>query len=288
MNEKFELRIFNGSGLDESYWRGDADVFRKISAKDENELLKAWFENLRENEGKSYAVRMDGNVVLGGTYDPTDYVHLLKFVPNLGVMNEKNLSSDFELARRWFEEGIRPGKMLILVGESASGKTTTQRLLEKRGIRKVVTYTTRPMRKGEVDGVDYHFVSEATFDEMVAKGEFAEHASYRNWKYGTALKDCGFRNTSAALTPAGLRSLVRANVPLLSIWLCVDRRSRLIKILQRGDDIEEAYRRSVSDVGQFDAVDREVDLIVHNEEYKADAENVAAFVGSLYENEISE
>ena len=283
----FEIRIFNGSNkLDPKYYVGNSDVFRKIETDSPEELIRLWFENFKEHEGKAYSVWKDGEMILGGSYDPTDYVPLLDLV-SVPEKERVLIASDFGYARNWFVNRIRKGKMLILVGESASGKTTTQKLLAAKGIRKVVTYTTRPMRDGEVDGIDYHFVSEKKFEEMVVKGDFAEHADYRGWKYGTALKDCGFTNTSAALTPAGLRSLVRAGVPNLSIHISVDRRSRLIKILERGDDIEEAYRRSISDVGQFDAVDREVDLVVHNEEYKSDAENIANFIYMLYENEIS-
>lgn len=158
--------------------------------------------------------------------------------------------------------------MIILIGESASGKTTVQKQMSNAGIRKVITYTTRPPREKEKDGVDYHFVSDEIFNEMIRNGEFIEHASYRGWQYGTAADSCGKENTVAALTPAGLRAIQKQNIPHVSVYLNVDRRSRLIKLLQRGDDIEEAYRRSLSDVGQFDAVDREVDIVIKNTGYQ--------------------
>lgn len=64
--------------------------------------------------------------------------------------------------------------MLVILGESASGKTTLLNNFIKANPKyhKIVTYTTRPMREGEVDGVDYHFISKATFDEFIKRGFF--------------------------------------------------------------------------------------------------------------------
>lgn len=174
--------------------------------------------------------------------------------------------------------------MIVLIGESGAGKSTVQKELEKMGIRKVVTCTTRPMRPGEVNGVDYNFISEDEFARMAEAGEFAEFASYRNWRYGTPKEACGKPDTCAALTPAGLRALKRAEIPCLSFYLDVDRRSRLIAILKRGDDIEEAYRRSLSDLGQFDAIRFEADITIENQKYQMPAQTLADFIYSTYED----
>ena len=134
--------------------------------------------------------------------------------------------------------------------------------------RKIVTYTTRPMRDGEKDGVNYHFVSEATFAELSNRGFFVEENTYRDWHYGTAKCDCeNATDKVAVLTPAGLRALRRENIKTTSVYLFVDRRSRLIQNLQRGDNIEEAYRRNLSDAGQFDGIVDEVDFVIDNTEY---------------------
>lgn len=174
--------------------------------------------------------------------------------------------------------------MIVIVGESASGKSTLQDMLVKSdpNYKKIVTYTTRPMREGEVDGVSYHFVSEAAFSELASRGFFIEQNAYREWHYGTAKCDC--ENGSgkvAVLTPAGLRSLQRENIPTTSIYLFVDRRSRLIQILQRGDNIEEAYRRSLSDVGQFDGVASEVDYVIDNTAYHMTPEEALKCLKSI-------
>lgn len=162
--------------------------------------------------------------------------------------------------------------MLVLVGESASGKSTLQDLITKEFNHvKIVTYTTRPIRAGEIDGFSYHYISDEEFLRLDSEGFFVETAEYNGWHYGTPFNECDNCNdVNAVLTPAGLRALKRKGIKTISIYLKVDRRSRLIKILERGDDIEESYRRNLSDVGQFDSIEKEVDYVIDNSGYKKD------------------
>jgi guanylate kinase len=82
----------------------------------------------------------------------------------------------------------RRGVLAIVSSPSGAGKTTlTHRLLDEfPELEFSVSYTTRPQRPGETDGKDYHFVDGGTFDSMVARGEFAEHARVHDNRYGTA------------------------------------------------------------------------------------------------------
>lgn len=159
--------------------------------------------------------------------------------------------------------------MIVLVGESASGKSSIERnLVNHYGFNKITSYTTRQPRQGEVDGVDYHFISVDKFLELKEQGFFAETAIYNNWHYGTAKEDCT-NDKVAVLTPHGLRQISKIkNIDIISFYINVPRRDRLIKILQRGDNIEEAYRRSLSDVGMFDGIEDEVDYIINNAGYE--------------------
>lgn len=75
----------------------------------------------------------------------------------------------------------------ILCGKSASGKDTLLRELIKDGyFEPLVSTTTRPMRDGEVQDKDYHFVSPERFQEMLSKGEFLEFRSYQTRVEGKA------------------------------------------------------------------------------------------------------
>ncbi|MBS1118902.1 MAG: guanylate kinase [Deltaproteobacteria bacterium] len=81
------------------------------------------------------------------------------------------------------------GVLAIVSSPSGAGKTTlTRRLIDEFGPRLEfsVSYTTRPMRPGEVEGRDYHFVTPERFAEMVQRHEFAEYAFVHNNRYGTA------------------------------------------------------------------------------------------------------
>jgi guanylate kinase len=81
----------------------------------------------------------------------------------------------------------RRGFLLVLSSPSGAGKTTiTRRLLERDPTLSLsVSVTTRAPRLGEVDGKDYRFIGQATFDRMVAQGELLEHATVFGNSYGT-------------------------------------------------------------------------------------------------------
>ncbi len=77
--------------------------------------------------------------------------------------------------------------MLVLSSPSGAGKTTISRglLAQDGNLTLSISATTRPMRPGETDGVDYVFVDQAKFDGMVQDGAFLEHATVFGHGYGT-------------------------------------------------------------------------------------------------------
>ncbi|HTP48309.1 MAG TPA: guanylate kinase [Casimicrobiaceae bacterium] len=81
-----------------------------------------------------------------------------------------------------------PGNLFVIAAPSGAGKTSLTRALLERdpSILLSVSYTTRPPRSGEVDGVAYHFVTPERFRELKDSGEFLEHAQvHGNW-YATS------------------------------------------------------------------------------------------------------
>ena len=84
----------------------------------------------------------------------------------------------------------RRGLMLVLSSPSGAGKTTLSRklLASDSGIDISVSATTRAKRPNEVDGRDYHFVTPVRFDAMVKAGDFLEHATVFEQRYGTPRK----------------------------------------------------------------------------------------------------
>ena len=85
---------------------------------------------------------------------------------------------------------MRTGKLIVISGPSGVGKgTVIKALMQQCGhLRYSVSATTRDMRPGEVDGVNYYFVTRERFEEMIANDELLEHAVYVGNYYGTPEK----------------------------------------------------------------------------------------------------
>lgn len=90
--------------------------------------------------------------------------------------------------------------LVVFQGPSASGKTTLQAVL---GLPRIVTWTSRAPREGEIDGVDYHFTQRETLERMMNEGKMLETSEYRGHLYGTSL--ASIEDTANG---AGLHSIV--------------------------------------------------------------------------------
>lgn len=142
--------------------------------------------------------------------------------------------------------------MIILTGPSASGKTATCLYLEKHyGIKKVVTHTTREIRKGEIDGVDYHYVSKEEFKRMMDNDELIEHMFYNNNYYGTSKAEvrddkCCTLDFNGAKTYAALH-----NPKIVIFYLYCDEKLRTQRMIDRGDSSDKVEERLEGDVSSF-------------------------------------
>jgi guanylate kinase len=85
-------------------------------------------------------------------------------------------------------EDKKRGLLFIVSAPSGTGKTTLCRAMLRvfPDLRFSISYTTRPMRPGDQNGRDYHFVSVAEFQEMIEQGDFAEWAEIYGHRYGTS------------------------------------------------------------------------------------------------------
>ncbi len=84
--------------------------------------------------------------------------------------------------------GLARGLVFIVSAPAGTGKTTlVQRIVEEFScVATSVSFTTRPARPGEVNGVHYHFVTEEDFAHKIAKGEFLEYVRLYGFYYGTS------------------------------------------------------------------------------------------------------
>jgi len=107
-------------------------------------------------------------------------------------------------------------KILCILGKSASGKDYILSLLEKNRIgKKVISYTTRPKRAGEINHKDYHFISEKKFLEMRNNNEFLGETSYnvngKIWRYGNTKNSFSDKVVNLFIcNPKGLKNLLKS------------------------------------------------------------------------------
>lgn len=119
-----------------------------------------------------------------------------------------------------------PPLLVVLTAPSGTGKSTVAQhlfALQPR-LRFSVSHTTRRPRPGEEDGTHYHFVDDATFDEMVAGGAFAEWAHVHKQRYGTSraeidrLTGAGF-DVLLDVDVQGARQLMESYPDAVSVFL---------------------------------------------------------------------
>lgn len=181
--------------------------------------------------------------------------------------------------------------MLVLCGKSAAGKNYFLNLLTKLGMRRVVTYTTRPIREGERDGVDYHFIPDWLFDKLQSDNFFAETTEYQvangeTWKYGSAVSDyLDDSNSVIILNPEGIKKIKKQNIPVTIFLLHASEKTRMKRLEDRGDDKDEVIRRMEADDKDFSGID--YDYICYTD-IGVDAKTTAEKIYKIYKKRKSD
>lgn len=159
--------------------------------------------------------------------------------------------------------------MLCICGKSGSGKTTIVNELTKRGWTKVIQYTTRPPRKGEVNGIDYNFISTNDFLRKIEEGFFVEWQMYDTifgkWYYGSTKEDYLGDRRIAILSPRSLLE-VKKNMPSLEIYsVYIINGNNDRRLCERGDNINEINRRKEEEKSDFKYIYDIVDSSIKND-----------------------
>mgnify|MGYP006306880773 CR=1 FL=1 len=153
--------------------------------------------------------------------------------------------------------------MLVLIGPSASGKTESAKIMINRyPISRVVTCTTRPKRLNEIEGFDYHFLSEKEFLEKKEEGYFIETTHYNKYHYGTPKNELG-DDKFIILDPKGLASFLALDVDLVAIFLKTKEAIRIERMKQRKDTMKQIKSRIKDDRIEFDINEiKGLDLVI--------------------------
>ncbi len=160
------------------------------------------------------------------------------------------------------------GKIICLMGKSSSGKDTIFRELLQEGtlgLKTIVPYTTRPIRTGEKDGVDYCYTDEAGFQKLLKEGKIIEERAYNTvhglWRYFTVADDSIELNKQDYCMIGTLEAYVNIRDyfgadKVLPVYIEIDDGERLQRALsreraQREPKYEEMCRRFLADSQDF-------------------------------------
>ena len=157
-------------------------------------------------------------------------------------------------------------KRIILVGKAASGKDHLRKRFESRGFKYAVTHTTRPMREGEVNGEDYHFISEDDAKTLIESNFFYEYVIFNGWIYGTSNAEFYLKDLFI-MTPEGV-SKIKPEDRQTSFIIYVDiemsiRMTRLANRDMPGDSMNRRIKADELDFMNFN----DYDLRISNSDF---------------------
>lgn len=174
--------------------------------------------------------------------------------------------------------------MLLLIGESGSGKTTILNELIKKGFKQATNHTTRPKREGEGD--EYQFVTKEEFERLWQEGELLQRSEFNGEFYGistTSLKEevvaiqivDSIKDVKARAQELGL-----GDMKMKTFYIYVPAEERTKRMLERGDSIESIQKRLEIDKEKFKNVKEVADYIIENKEIEEAVEEII----KLYKN----
>lgn len=160
------------------------------------------------------------------------------------------------------------GKIFYIIGKSSTGKDTIYSRIrnnEELNLQPIVLYTTRPIRSGETEGVQYHFTDEAGYESLNAEGHVIEsrvyHTAHGDWRYFTADDGNIDTNNNSYIVIGVLESYVSfmkyyGSDIVVPIYIDVDDGERLMRALQRellpeNRKFVEMCRRFIADTDDF-------------------------------------
>lgn len=160
------------------------------------------------------------------------------------------------------------GKIFCLMGKSSTGKDTIYKMLlenEELGLKRIVPYTTRPIRVGETEGVEYHFTDEEGYQALEKAGKIIEARAYNTvhgiWRYFTVADDSVDLTEDSYCVIGTLEAYVQLRdyfgaEKVLPVLVEVDDGERLARALNRERSqsepkYEEMCRRFLADAKDF-------------------------------------
>lgn len=167
-------------------------------------------------------------------------------------------------------------KIILIAGKACAGKDTlVKAIMKEMNLPMALSFTTRPMRIGEKQGVEYDFIDEQAFRDLHRNDMLAEFTSYNvangdTWYYGLTREELEKADyVLAIVNPEGVRQIkeiygCRAHVILIT----ANDKERIYRYLERdsGNNVAECCRRFLADEKDF--VELEYDYLVENDNFE--------------------
>ncbi len=183
---------------------------------------------------------------------------------------------------------VEQGTLYVISAPSGAGKTSLVAAMlgndDKLGVS--ISHTTRPMREGEQDGVNYHFVSRDEFEAMIARGEFLEHADVFGNYYGTShiwVRETLARGQDVILEIdwQGAEQVRRLMPECVSIFIVPPSAATLRERLTgRGTDAPDVVERRLTEAREECQHALEFDFLVVNDDFDVALADLLAIVRS--------
>ena len=149
-------------------------------------------------------------------------------------------------------------EIIALIGEAGSGKDYIMKQVLAAApdrFNEIISCTTRPMREGEVDGINYYYLTDKEFRDKTLAGQMFETANFNGWMYSTSSGALSSDKPNIAVfNPAGIYSMLQRNDINLTVFkiVCSDK-TRLIRQLNRemNPNVDEIIRRFGTDREDF-------------------------------------
>lgn len=154
-------------------------------------------------------------------------------------------------------------QVIAICGKSGSGKDTIMKEILKRypnSFKPIVSYTTRPRREHETEGIDYHFISKQEMANKIVNNEMLEVSEFNGWFYGTAIDSLSDDYINIGVYNLdGLEYLCQneKDTDNLIFYIDASDKTRLIRSLNREEnpDVGEIIRRYGTDKEDFSSFD---------------------------------
>ena len=164
-------------------------------------------------------------------------------------------------------------KLLALFGESSAGKDSIQHWLTHtfKNIHGIISYTTRPPRDYEVEGREYHFISDIKFKTLIESNKMLEYTKFNNWYYGTYINELDKNKINVGIfNPEGVENILsHTNINVLPVWIKASDKTRLLRSLQREayPDCLEICRRFLADQKDFSNINFDYEIFLNEYSY---------------------